>query len=210
MRSLFSILLAGLLIWLAWISWQPPAPQNIAQNRSHISVPESESQPWRVITRKIISKAAVGSMQKRLKQAGLKPIRITHREAVELHAFDDARTFVTKKEASRAKGDWEKLNMSADIMKSNHAFTVSLGRFFIAGHAMRMHARLKKTGKPYRYEKRQITIPVYRFTFPSGNATESRLLWQKVQELGIAEPALMPEKQFVNVYGKAGPENQPR
>ena len=209
MRSIFSLLLAGLLIWLAWVSWQPPASQNLPQNRPHISVPEDESEPWHVITRKIISKPSAESMQKRLAQAGLKPVRITRREVVELYAFDGARTFPARKEAVQALAEWKKLKLDANIMKTNDAYSISLGRFYMAEYTLRMHARLKKSGKPYRYEKRKVSIPVYRFSISSDNATDARALWQKVQELGIAEPVLMPEKQFMDIYGETGPEKQP-
>ena len=209
MRSLLSLLLAGLLIWLAWVSWQPPASQNLSQNRPHIAVPEDESQPWHVVTRKAISKPGAESMQKRLEQAGLKPVRITRRESAELHAFDDARTFPTRKEAIQTLPEWKKIKLDANIMKSNDTYSISLGRFYMGEHALRMHARLKKTGKPYHYEKRKVTIPVYRFSVSSGNASDAKEVWQKVQELGIAEPVLMPEKQFMNIYGETGPGKQP-
>jgi hypothetical protein len=65
-----------------------------------------------------------------------------------------------------------------------------------------MQERLKRIGKPYRYERRTVIIPAYRFVFNPMEKDKATKSWQKLQNLGIAEPVMMRESEFQKLYGK--------
>lgn len=156
--------------------------------------------PWRVVTRRVISRPSSQGMRDQFSQAGLEPVIFSRNEAVELHAFDDPQTFTTMGEAAQVRNEWLRLKVKADIIKKDGRFHVALGRFIMTAHAAQMQAHLKKTGRPFSYEKRRIVIPVHRFTFPSLPQNQAQHLWEKVKELGFADPVLMSEKQFADIY----------
>ena len=227
-QALTLVILAG----LAWLVWQPPAPSpspvavyapipeapsggSVSQASGHASlaspqqiVAQTRKPPqWRVVTRRIVWSAAVRTLEERLVEAGLSPIKLKRKEPVIMHAFDDAALYRTAEAAEAAKKKWLKKNIEATVIKANievnkDIYMVGLGRFYLTEYAEQIQNRLKQIGKPYRYERRTVTIPVYRFTFPARNKRESEKLWQQLQDLGVATPVLMPEKEFQKAYGK--------
>jgi len=156
---------------------------------------------WRVVTRRMVWKKAAEAMYKRLKETGLRVTSVARKEKIELHAFDDARTFAQRKNATQARKEWEKRGFEADVINQDDHFGVGLGRFFLAAYARQMQEKLKKTGMKYSYERRIVNIPTWRFTFPAATHTDAEKLWQRIQALGIADPLLMPEKQFRVLFG---------
>ncbi|MDQ6957698.1 MAG: hypothetical protein Q9M24_01150 [Mariprofundaceae bacterium] len=203
-KSLTSFVLLILLTWLAWTSWQSPEIISGAQ-KIRAALPEPvETVPtlWRVVTRRMVWKKAAEAMHARLEETGLRVIPIGRKEDVELHAFDDVRTFAKRKEAVRAKRAWEKLGFEASIIKPNARFGVALGRLYLTAYAKQLQRRLRKNGMKYRYERRMVNIPTWRFTFPAASHAEAEKLWQRIQSLGVAEPSLMPAARFQPLYGK--------
>jgi len=203
-KNLTSFILLVLLTWLAWTSWQSPRVIPEAQ-KIRASIPESvETVPtlWRVVTRRMVWKKAAEAMHARLEETGLPVITIGRKEEVELHAFDDVRIFIKRDEAVRAKKAWEKRGFEASIIKPDARFGVALGRLYLAAYAKQLQSRLRKSGMKYRYERRKVNIPTWRFTFPAASHAEAEKLWQRIQSLGVAEPSLMPEKQFQTLYNK--------
>lgn len=157
---------------------------------------------WRVITRRMVWKKAAEAMHARLEESGLRVIPIGRKEDVELHAFDDVRTFIKRDEAVHAKKAWEKRGFEASVVKPDARFGVALGRLYLGAYAKQLQSRLRKSGMKYRYERRKVNIPTWRFTFPAASHAEAEKLWQRVQSLGVAEPSLMPETRFQPLYGK--------
>jgi len=161
---------------------------------------------WRVVTRRIVWRAAVKALEQRLKDAKLKPIKLKRKEPVIMHAFDDASLFRTAEAAENARKKWLKKHIEATVIKANievgkDIYMVGLGRFFLTEYAEQIQTRLKQIGKPYRYERRTVTIPVYRFTFPAQPKVEAEKLWESLQDMGVATPVMMPEKAFKKAYG---------
>ncbi len=208
MRMLSYLLLAALLGWLVWTGWHPPA--SVSRNAIHFPLPNDTEKAvlWRVVTRRVISMPSLQGMIGQFSRAELYPAIFSRNEEVELHAFEDMRSFTTGKEAARARDEWIRLKLNADIIRRDGSFRIALGRFFMAAHASHVHAQLKKTGRPFRYEKRHVAIPVRRFTFRPLPLARAQQLWKKVKELGFADPVLMPERQFADIYGKTGSGHQ--
>lgn len=203
MRLILKLLALLILSGVAWTSWQIPQMQGPKRD-VRMSIPlfgGSEGGKWRVVTRKLVWKQAAQSMQKRLEQDGFKVTPITRRETVELYAFDDPRTFATRKQAALAESTWRKKGIGADVIKYDNSFGVALGRFFMPEHAEKRRQALEKSGGKYSYEQRTIEIPVYRFTFPAAKRSTAEKLWKHLQELGIADPALIREDRFTALYG---------
>jgi len=233
MQKIGQVLTLIVLAGVAWFVWQPPAP---APNPAAVYAPMPEAplvtpviQPegspdteqadpdavpeiapplpqWRVVTRRIVWKAAVNTLEERLNEAELAPIKIKRKEPVIMHAFDDASLFRTQAAAEAARKKWLKEHIEATVIKANievnkDIYMVGLGRFFLTEYAEQIQNRLKQIGKPYRYERRTVTIPVYRFSFPARDKREAEKLWQQLQDLGVATPVLMPEKEFQKAYG---------
>jgi len=203
-RSLASFILLVLLTWLAWTSWQSPEVIPGAREiRATIPEPmETEPTLWRVVTRRMVWKKAAEAMHARLEETELRVVTIGHKEDVELHAFDDVRTFIKREEAVRAKRTWEKRGFEASIIKPNARFGVGLGRLYLAAYAKQLQSRLRKNGMKYHYERRMVNIPTWRFTFPAASHARAEKLWQQIQSLGVAEPSLMPETQFQALYNE--------
>ncbi len=203
-RNITSSILLVLLTWLAWTSWQPPAvipdPQSV-----RLAIPESMhagATLWRVVTRRMVWQQAAKAMHKRLEEAGLRVTPISRKEDVELHAFDDARTFSNHNDAVLAKQEWKKRGLDASITKSEHIFGIALGRLYLAAYARRLQERLKKNAMKFNYDRRIVHIPTWRFTFPASTHHDAEKLWQRIQILGFADPALIPETQFMTLYNK--------
>ena len=63
-----------------------------------------------------------------------------------------------------------------------------------------MQERLKKIGKPYRYQRRSIPVPTWRFTFAASDKQQAEKTWKQLQSSGISMPVLIPEKHFQETY----------
>ncbi len=227
---------AALLGWLAWLAWQPPTPAPPPlQVRAPIPEPVPEPAPeqlpneasaagqqpdrakrpatprlWRVVTHRFVWKQAARELHKQLADAGL-PVRvIARKEDVELHAFDDARLFTRRADAVKARQAWKNKGFEASLIRPDEAhFGVALGRLYLAAYARQLQARLAASGMRYRYERRLVHIPTWRFTFPPTPKPAAEKLWNRLQQMGVADPVLMPERQFQSLYGKAPAETGP-
>jgi hypothetical protein len=204
---------------LAWFVWQQPAPapvpetvrssipdlplQSTHNSTENITEP-AEQDPdelWRVVTRRLITPAAATALSQRLKKLNMEPIMFTGREAVEMHAFDDQLLFNSHEKAVLAKNDWLEKNIEASIIKtSDSLYIVGLGRFFQIEYAEDIQKRLKKIGKPYRYQRRSVPIPSWRFTFAASDKQQAEKIWQQLQSMGLSMPVLIPEEQFQKIY----------
>ncbi|MES0371064.1 MAG: hypothetical protein ABUK11_02190 [Mariprofundaceae bacterium] len=190
--------------WLAWQAWLPPTtvtPSTTVRS----SVPENKHagpELWRIVTKRMVWKKAIASMRDRLYKEGFETQLIVKREPVELHAFDDPYPFKTQAGAERAKEKWRKKKIDAEVIKREVTYAVALGRFYLTSYAEQMQERLKRIGKPYRYDKRTVTIPAYRFVFNPMKKDEATKSWERLQNLGIADPVMMRESEYQKVYGK--------
>lgn len=202
MRLLIVSLLLVAAAFAAWISWLPPQPAPaLRPARTSYEAADADTHNWAVLTRPIVWKKAADSLRERLVQNGLQPITIERREKVSLHAFDDERSFARRDEASRAAQEWEKLKVDAQIMQTDDGYAVALGRFFMPEYASRMEKQLNALKRPYRYQRRNMEIDVYRFTFLPTGQREAERLWQQVQATGLADPVLMTEAQLKAMFG---------
>jgi len=201
-KRLSSILLLCLLAVLVWFLWQKPALAP-AQKPVRIAVPEQAGldgeinkkvKLWRVVTRRLVTRTAANSLSHRLKQMGLAPIELSRLEKVTLYAFDDAVLYKTQKEASIAAELWRAKGIDVDIIKVNDAlYMLGLGRLYQRKYAEMLQQELDKTGKLYRYQRRRVAIPTWRFTFPAGKRASAQALWKQLEETGVMMPVLMPE-----------------
>ena len=190
--------------WLAWQAWQPPvAPP--AQLSVKGSLPQkigAGPEMWRIVTKRMVWKEAIASLRDRLYREGFETQLIVKKEPIELHAFDDPGIFKTQAAAEKVKTVWRKRKIDAEVLKREITYIVGLGRFFLTSYAEQMQERLKRIGKPYRYERRTVIIPAYRFVFNPMEKDKATKSWQKLQNLGIAEPVMMRESEFQKLYGK--------
>lgn len=217
MFSLGRMLLLLLLLGLAWFAWQrpeqPPAgPQSVrmllpAAPAVVAAAPEAETaQPeaglWRLVTHRIVWHESVKALAKRLREAGLNPRQLQQLEQVEMHVFDDPRSFATHAEAARARHEWLVAGVQADILKApgGKGYIVGLGRLYMSEYAEQLQSQLKRIGKPYRYERRNVELPVWRFVFPAMAKKDADTLWQRLQQMGVADPVLVPEDRFRELY----------
>ena len=205
-----------MLLWLAWVAWQPPETVSdlYAVKGNLPTAPDDTSAGsaaprdlWRVVTRRIVWPEAAKTLKQRFADADLKAIEIKTREPVIMHAFDDGRIFKDLKSATRAKDEWRKQQVDADVIKvsievGKEVYMVGLGRFYLAEYAEQMQNQLRRIGKPYRYEQRTVELPVWRFTFPATGKATAEKMWAKLQDLGVASPTIMPEEKFEELYGK--------
>lgn len=215
-RLLIVMFLAG----LAWLAWQKPASAPMPSPvRTGIPAPPAElikpqsdeaAQPakeipeqlWRVVTHRLVTPDAATTLRQQLQELQLKPLIIESRESVTLYAFDDPQRFAEIAEARRIKESWLQSNVDAFVIKDEDGlFTVGLGRFYQIEHAEDMQDKLRITGKPYRYQRRTIPIPISRFTFAASNKAEAEKLWRKLESAGIMMPVLMQESRFQELYG---------
>jgi len=207
MRRFFAFCFVSIAIALTWLAWNPPAAQHTI-TRVHMPIPDIqnlEAGPWRVITRRMVWKTGVDSMQKRLLNAGFNPQLISKREPVELHAFDDPGIFLTESEAYKVKAKWRELGIEADVLHhltkdDEQVFKVGLGRFYMSEYAESMQEELKRTKQPYNYERRTVNIPSYHFVFPAMTKSEAQVLWKHLQNMGIADPVIIQASEFEKLY----------
>ena len=211
-RTLFLLILSA----LAWLVWQQPAPapSPAAVRNSIPGVPLSAHSPnenaiakhpgelWRVVTRRLVTPEAAKALSRSLQKLKLEPIKFERRESIEMHAFDDQFLFSSRKNAAKAQKDWLKRKIKATVIKiDDKLYTVDLGRFFYIEYAEDLQKQLKKAGKPYRYQRRNVTIPAWRFTFAPTGRQQAGKLWKQLQSSGISMPVLMPEERFQETYG---------
>ncbi|MDX8392090.1 MAG: hypothetical protein R8K53_05925 [Mariprofundaceae bacterium] len=193
-----------LLAWLAWTAWQPPFISAADLSVTH-ALPErsgSAAVQWRVLTRRMIVPKAADAMQQTLVERQLPAIALKRQEQVELHAFDDPRSFAKREEAVAARNLWKKAGFEAELIKPDAHFGVALGRLYLVAYAQQLQRRLDKENRVYTYHRRQLSIPTWRFTFPPLPYTEAKTLWLKVQETGVADPVLMRESRFQRTFGR--------
>ncbi|MDQ6973864.1 MAG: hypothetical protein Q9M10_03185, partial [Mariprofundaceae bacterium] len=112
---------------------------------------------------------------------------------------------LTKREAYLAKTKWEKAHVDADVLDTSSAkntpvYRVELGRYYLSAYAKEAQQQLDKAGMPYRYQKRQVMIPSYRFAFPTMFKSEAEILWRQLQNMGIADPVMMQAVKFDELY----------
>ena len=204
MKKTLVVLTLLLAAWLAWQAWQPPVtsqPQLTVRN----TLPEVKGtgpELWRIVTKRMVWKQAIASMRDRLYKEGFETELLVKREPVEVHAFDDPRSFKTQAEAEKVKAQWRKKKIDAEALFREVTYGVALGRFYITSYAEQMQARLKIIGLPYVYERRTVTVPAYRFIFAPMEKKQAEKSWRAVKNLGIAEPAMMKESEFQRLYGK--------
>jgi hypothetical protein len=204
MKQVLITLAIAATAWLAWQAWQPPE-SIFTQSAVRSSVPENKHtgpEMWRIVTKRMVWKQAIASLRDRLYKEGFETQLIVKQEPIELHAFDDPRVFKTSQEAEVARVEWKQKKIDAAVLKREITFIVSLGRFYLTSYAEQMQERLKRIGKPYRYERRTVTIPAYRFVFNTMEKAAATKSWQRLQNLGIADPVMMREAEYQKVYGK--------
>lgn len=157
------------------------------------------------MTHRLIWQQAVDAMQERLDKEGIKMARMQSKEPVEVHAFDDPGTFKTQRAAEKVKAIWRKKGIQAEVLKREITFGVGLGRFYLVDYAQRMENKLKRVGLPYQYERRTVVISAYRFVSAKMNKEEAEKLWQRLQNMGVGSPVLIPESRYLELYGPAAP-----
>jgi len=173
-------------------------------NINAITALEEKTGPqlWRLITRRVISKAGLVALTDRLDQLQLKSIIIQNREDITMHAFDDAELFNSREKAEIAAKVWQSHNIETNVIDAdNGIFLLSLGRFYQAAYATAMQQRLKAIKREFRYQNRTIPIPTWRFTFAPANRASSEKLWRELNQTGVIMPILMSEESFQAQYG---------
>jgi len=200
-----AMILAG---WLAWQAWQPPVtpPVQVSVKGTLPAKVDAGPEMWRIITKRMVWKKAIATMQNRLYKEGFETQLIVKKEPIELHAFDDPGVFKTQAAAEKVKKVWRKKKIEAEVLKREITYIVGLGRFFLTSYAEQMQERLKRINMPYVYQRRTVVIPAYRFIFNPMEKEKATKSWQKLQNLGIAEPVMMRESEYQKVYGKNQPE----
>ncbi|MFC1567848.1 hypothetical protein ACFL3K_01440 [Pseudomonadota bacterium] len=193
-----------LAVWLAWQAWQPPmvGQPGLAVRTALPKVENAGPKLWRIVTKRMVWKQAIASMRDRLYKEGFETELLVKREPVEVHAFDDPRSFKTLAEAEKVKAQWRKKKIDAEALFREVTYGVALGRFYITSYAEQMQARLKIIGLPYVYERRTVIVPAYRFIFAPMEKKQAEKSWRQVKNLGIAEPSMMKESEFQRLYGK--------
>lgn len=206
-----SILILCLLALLAWFLWQKPAvaPEQKAVRTAMPEMTEQagagdrhQSQLWRVVTRRLVSRASVNTLDDRLQEMGLTPIELSMAEEVTVHAFDDATLYKTREEASVAAQLWKGKGFDVNLIKvDDTTYMLGLGRLYQEKHALLLQQKLKRMGMAYRYQRRAVPVTTWRFTFAASDRAGAQQLWQKLENSGVLMPVLMTEVQFQRLYG---------
>ena len=209
LRRGISLVLLCLLLWAGWMVWQPPPePVSLPVQMAQQALPDRPGDApglWRVVSRRMIVPKAAKALERSLLERGLTPITVAHQEEVELHAFDDPRTFDAREDAVQAREIWKKSGFEAELIGSDGRFGVALGRLYMVAYAQALQRRLEQEKHPYTYHRRQVNIPTWRFTFAAAAYAEAKLLWSKVQAMGMADPVLMHESRFRSLFGEGLP-----
>ena len=200
MKNIIGLLIASALSWAAWQAWFPTDTIS-KQADVRAWLPErpllagQEAEKWRVFTRRMVWKKGVDTFQERLKEKNIEAILLERKESVQLHVFDDPRTFKNIDLAKKAEKEW-KIEEVDVIKNDNGTYTLGLGRFYLPAYAEQRQERLDKTGKEYVYKQHKKTIPTYRFIFPALPEKEAEILWRSIQEFGAVDPVMMSENEF--------------
>ncbi len=207
MKRFFAYLLCGGVVLLAWQAWNP-TPLVHTQEEVRYSIPNivpEDGGLWRVVTRRMVWKHAVKSMRQHLQGLDYPMREVQKREPIELYAFDDTGIFVSKKAAYQRKTWWQKHGVDADVLETKQAsgevrYRVDLGRYYMRAYAQEAERTMQASGRAYRYQKRQVVIPTYRFAFPAMPKSEAEILWKRLQNLGIADPVMLRQEKFHELY----------
>jgi len=222
-KTLSQLICTAILAMLAWHSWQAPVSEQTSSSSIRIALPhqvtkalsatqqaqqtrlnsgKKETPMWRVITRRVITKAARTGLKRRLIHMHLKPITIQRSEKITMHAFDDAELFSSRKQANHAARFWQDHNISTNVIKAREGvYLLGLGRFYQIAYATEIQQQLIKTGRKFRYQKRTVPIPSWRFTFAPESKKASEKLWRRLNASGVIMPVMMPEDRFQASYG---------
>ncbi|RME38038.1 MAG: hypothetical protein D6794_06000, partial [Deltaproteobacteria bacterium] len=96
---------------------------------------------------------------------------------------------------------WEQKGFEASLIRPDEThYGIALGRLYLAAYARQLQEKLTTSDMRYRYERRLVHIPTWRFTFPPAPEPEAEALWQRIQAMGVADPVLMPESEFQSLY----------
>jgi len=200
LKNIIGLIIVLGLSWVAWNAWFPPQIVNEQQDvrawipeRPHLGALENEK--WRVFTKRMVWKKAVEDLQAKFKENNMNPIILERKEAVQLHVFDDPRSFVSNDEAQAALKEW---NIdSVDILRrADGKYMLGLGRFYLPEYAQLRQEALKTLKKPYKYTQDTKIIPTYRFIFPALSESEAEVLWKNIQDMGAINPVMMTENEF--------------
>ena len=207
MKRFFLYLLVAGAVILAWQAWHPaPLVHRAMEVRYSIpNIAPEDGGLWRVVTRRMVWKKAATSMRQQLHDLGYGISKVQKREPVELYAFDDPEVFTKKSTAYQRKTWWEAHGVDADVLelksdgKVRH-YRVELGRYYMRAYAQEAEKHLKASGRVYRYQKRQVVIPTYRFAFLAMSKSEAEIVWKRLQNLGIADPVMLRQEKFNELY----------
>jgi len=203
------LVLAG----LSWFFWQKPAVMPVA-DAVHIRLPEinkpvlEEQGGWHVLSRRMVTRMAVDALQERMLSMGLEPVLLHGREEVTLHAFDDAKQFHSRAEAEQAERQWQEKGVDVALIPVRDTlFMLGLGRLYQDKYAEDLQQQLDATGLPYRYQRRSVSIPTWRFSFPAQDRDKAEQLWRQLEDTGVVMPVLMRENRFQQLFsGMTGTE----
>ncbi len=200
LKNIIGILSVLVLSWLAWAAWFPPEFTH-EQSDVRVFIPERpnlgslEHEKWRVFTKRMVWKKAVDELQAKFKEHNMDPIILERREAVQLHVFDDPRTFVSNAEAQAALKEW-KIDSVDILRRKDGKYMLGLGRFFLPEYAKLRQEALQALKKPFKYSQETKIIPTYRFIFPALSEKEAEVLWKNIQDMGAINPVMMTENEF--------------
>lgn len=202
LKKLMAALAVAACFWLAWQAWLPPSTKTASGIRMNIPAAKPTShEQWRIVTRRMVWGKSVQAMQTQLAQEELPFELLRRREPIELHVFDDERSFDSAAEAGKVKEAWRKQGIEAEVVKYGDHLIVALGRFYLTAYAEQLQEKLRQVGQPYRYEQRNVDIPVYRFISSPLEKQQAEEIWQRLQSLGIADPVLMRESRYESLFG---------
>ncbi len=203
MHKLKNIISLTVMVGLGWMAWQVwfPGEIKVAQDDVQVWLPERpnlgnlENERWRVFTKRMVWKKAVEDLQAKFKEHNMNPIILNRKEAVQLHVFDDPRTFVSNAEAQAALKEW-KIDSVDILRRSDGKYMLGLGRFFLPEYAKLRQEALQALKKPFKYSQETKIIPTYRFIFPALSEKEAEVLWKNIQDMGAINPVMMTENEF--------------
>jgi hypothetical protein len=203
MSNLKNIIGLTIVLGLSWTAWNTWFPSNIANQQNDVRawLPERpnlsnhEQDKWRVFTKRMVWDKAVETLETVFEENNMQPILLNRKEAVQLHVFDDPRSFVSNTEAQAALKEWDIEDVDI-LRKSDGKYMLGLGRFFLPAYAEQRQTALRKLNKPFVYNKQTKIIPTYRFIFPALPESEAEILWKNIQQMGAIDPVMMTENEF--------------
>jgi len=203
MSNLKNLLGLTIVVSLSWLAWHIWFPGELRTEQADVStyLPKRpnlgnlEHEKWRVFTKRMVWKKAVDDLQAKFKEHNMDPIILSRKEAVELHVFDDPRSFVSNADAQAAKKTWNIDNVDI-LRRSDGKYMLGLGRFYLPEYAQKRQASLQALKKPFKYSKETKFIPTYRFIFPALSESEAEVLWKNIQDIGAINPVMMRENEF--------------